>query len=233
MNILINSPFDTISKEIKAIREKKGSEKDALNWIEEAINFGKGFIANLYFERILAYQHMIMNGDKTALPKMEAATLVAQKYVKENNLKMWESRAYRFLGRLYDYKNQPQKSIVAYKKAISKVKLDPEPFRELELEGFLSYAFITAGKKKEGINLSQKVFDKFNKSKDGITLKKKDYDTWAIWKSGIVIRTLGATLDRKLAKLWIKEIEEDLSKGDFSYRKAELQLLIKKFEKLN
>ena len=86
------------------MREEKGKEKDALSWIDQAINFGKGFVVNLYFERILVFQHLVMEEDSKsegkknikkrneALAKMEAATLITQKYVSENKLKSWESR---------------------------------------------------------------------------------------------------------------------------------------------
>lgn len=138
LNLLIKTPFEDISKAIAHLREKRGSEKQTLSWIEEAINFGHGFITNLYFERILVYQHLIMREDvkpteerdhfkrREALAKMEAATLAAQKYVQLRKLKEWESRVYRFLGRLYDYKNQFAKAIVAYKKGVLLAKYDPE-----------------------------------------------------------------------------------------------------------
>ena len=167
---------------------------------------------------------------------MEAATLAASKYVSENDLKEWESRSYRFLGRLHDYQAKYLMSIKDYKKAVLFVDLDPEPFRKFELEGFLSYAYIMSGKVDLGHRLAVQTFDKYNSSMLGKSLKKKDYPTWAIWKSGIPIRTLGAflaknvSINKKTADKWITEIEKDLENGDFGYRKAEIKALKAKLQ---
>lgn len=236
MQLFEKKTFEDIKKTIASLREKKGKEKATLLLIDNVINFGHGFVVNLMWERALSYQHMVMNGDKKSLPKMEAAILVASKYIKDNRLKEWESRAYRFLGRLHDYQGKFTSSIIDYKKAISLVGLDPEPFREFELEGFLSYAYIMSGKVGLGYKLAIQTFDKYNSSVQGRNLKKKDYPTWVIWKSGVPIRTLGAFLskninfDKKLAKKWILEIENDLQKGEFSYRKSELKTLKEKLQ---
>lgn len=263
MNLLINSPFGSISKTIAALREKKGKEKDTLLWIEEAIKFGKGFLANLYFERILVYQHLVMEEDskpegkknlkrrKEALARMEAATLMSQKYVADNKLKEWESRAYRFFGRLYDYKGQFSKSVNAYKKSIALVKFDPEVVekdypRQFELKAFLSFALIMSGKTKEGYDLAKETFEKFNESKEGKNLKSKDYYTWAVWKSGIPIRTLKALESKKIVfnkkeiLSWLNEVEKDVNPsrnvkiwGDFTIRKDEIKAVKRGLREVN
>jgi len=237
MQIFTNkTSFFSISKDIADLREQKGKEKETLSLVDKAIKFGHGFVVNLMWERALSYQHLVMNGDKSALPKMKAATLAASKYVSDSGLKEWESRAYRFLGRLHDYQGKFSSSIEDYKKAISFVNLDPEPFRKFELEGFLSYAYIMSGKVDLGYRLAVQTFDKYNSSVLGKNLKKKDYPTWAIWKSGVPIRTLGAflakniSIDRKIADKWIAEIEKDLESGDFGYRKSEIKALKTKLQ---
>ncbi len=261
MNFLLNSPFESISKSILLLREQKGREEDALSWIDKAISFGKGFVANLYFERILVFQHLVMGEDSKpdgkrdvkkkneALANMEAATLVAQKYVTENKLKSWKSRTYRFLGRLYDYKGKFLKSIEAYKKAIPLAKFDPEFVekrvpRQLELEAFLSFSLIMSGQTKKGLDLAQMTFKKFNDSKDGESLKSMDYFTWAVWKSGIPIRTIGAlqskkiSFDKKKLLSWLKEVESDLNPpkskkfpGDFTLRRDEIEALKRRLQR--
>ena len=225
-----------ISEHIKLLREQKGKEKQVLVIIDKAINLGQGFTVNMLFERSLSYQHLVMNGDKKALAKMEASILFVDKYVQDNNLKEWKSRSYRFLGRLYDYKGDFSKAIQAYKKSIATVKSDPEPFRGLELEAFLAYSTMMSGEIKAGLLGAKKLFKKFNTNSKALTLKKKDYLTWAIWRSGIPIRTINALIDKKqlfnnkeMLK-WLAEAEKDLAKGDFSYRKAEIKTLKQKLQ---
>jgi tetratricopeptide (TPR) repeat protein len=248
---LVKSPFKEIGKNIAIMREKKGKEKGTLSWINEAFRLGQGFLVSLYFERILVYQHMLMEGDKKALPKMEAATMVAMKFVKQNRLKEWDSRVYRFLGRLYDYKNQYQKSIPAYKKAISLAKFDPEYIEEgvprwLELEGFLSYSLLMSGKTKIAIDAAKKTYQKYDANKEALALKKKDYYTWVVWKSGIPIRTINALLSKNITfdkiemTTWLADAEEiiNLPKsakvwGDFSLRKDEITTLKRKLNLAN
>jgi tetratricopeptide (TPR) repeat protein len=240
MNFLINLPFEKISETIASLREKKGNEGTTLAWIDEAIRRGHGFLVNLQFERILVFQHMVMEGDKEALAKMEAATLVAFKYVRQNKLKEWKSRSYRFLGRLYDYKNQFTKATFAYKKALSLAHLDPEYIekgipRWLELEGFLSYSLIMSGRIKGGLDLAKRTYKKYNSDKEAKNLKTKDYYTWAIWKSGIPIRTVKALVEKKYVfdrsgmLAWINEAEKVVNPpsgskiwGDFSLRRDEI-----------
>lgn len=251
MNLLINSPFEKITEAIASFREKKGEEKKTLAWIDHAIRFGKGFMANLYFERILVYQHMVIEGDKKALPKMEAATLVAQKYVEDNGLREWRSRVYRFLGRLYDYKGKYEKSIPAYKKSLSLARLDPEYVekgvpRWLEIEGFMAHALINSGNLNKGLTAARRIYKKYDLNPEARFLRRKDYYTWAVWKSGIPIRTINslmdkkALLDRKKMLDWLDEAENLLVKpkgariwGDFGIRRGEIEAIKKRLQELN
>lgn len=263
MDLLINSPFEKITETISSLREKKNNGKDALAWIDEAIRFGKGFITNLYFERILVFQHMVMEEDSKpddkknlkkrgqALAKMEAATLAALEYIGQNKLKEWESRAYRFLGRLKDYRGRYQEASVAYKKAIPLSYFDPEYVekgvpRWLELEGFLPFSLIMSGKPKEGLIRARRTLVKYVSDREAKLLKTKDYYTWAVWKSGVAIRVVGAllarnyVLDRKEVGSWIAETEKDIMPpksikiwGDFSARRAELAALKRKLQEIN
>lgn len=263
MNLLINSPFKKISEAIEYIRERKGKEGTALAWIDEAIRFGKGFITNLYFERILVYQHMVMEEDskpegeknqtkrRSALAKMEAATYVAMEYVQRNKLKEWESRAYRFLGRLENYRGEYKKSVAAYKKAISLASLDPEYVekgipRWLELESMMTSPLILSGQVKTGVWLAKKTFKKYDTNLEAKRLKKKDYFTWAVWKSGIPIRVLAALEDKKVLYDktemlgWLNQAEALLIKprgvkvwGDFDIRRDEIVALKRRLQELN
>jgi tetratricopeptide (TPR) repeat protein len=165
LQITQKTSLQEISEYIKSLREQKGKEKETLSLSEKAIRIGQGFVISTMWEKALSYQHMVMSGNKKALLKMEAAILSASKYVNENKLKEWESRNFRFLGRLYDYKNEFGKAIIAYKKSIALVDLDPEPFREYELYAFLSYPLIMSGKVYEGLKMSKNVYKKFDTQK--------------------------------------------------------------------
>jgi tetratricopeptide (TPR) repeat protein len=263
MNLLIKSPFEEVGRAIALIREKAGEETKALVWIDQAIKFGKGFMVTLYFERILVYQHLVMEEDskpedkkdlnrkRAALAKMAAATIVTQKYVEENNLKEWYSRVYRFLGRLYDYKGQFGKSVAAYRKALPLSKFDPEYVekgvpRWLELEGFLSYALIMSGEVAKGVSFAKKTFKKYDSNNEALALKKKDYYTWAVWKSGIPIRTINGLLAKKLSfdrqemQAWLSDAETVLDPpksaknwGDFGIRKTELEAVKRRLQEIN
>ena len=238
------STFGHIQEAISSLREKKGKEKETLSLIDRAIRFGQGVVVNLLWERILVYQHLVMQGNRKALPKMEAATLAAGKYVKQNNLTEWESRYLRFLGRLYDYKGKFSESVKAYKKAIPLARIDPDFVKKgyprwFELEGFLSHALVMSGKVNEGIRLAKETFEKFNKSPEGKFLKKKDYYTWAIWKSGIAIRMIEALHSKRFLP-WLAEVESDLNPargikiwGDFSLRKDEIAALKRRLEEVD
>lgn len=242
--------FGDLQEKIASLREKKGEERKTLLLIDRAIKFGQGVVVGLLWDRALVYQHIVMAEDSKemknskrrskALAKMEASVLTAGKYIKENGLKEWESRYYRFLGRVYDYQGNFEKSIEVYKKAIPLAKFDPDFTQKgfprwLEVEGFLSYALLMAGRIKAGYSLARKTYDKFDNGPEGKSLKEKDYYTWAIWKSGIAIRTLRAFLSKKYTYSkdemlsWLSEVEKDLNPpkavkiwGDFSLRRDEI-----------
>lgn len=220
-----------ITDQIKNLREQKGRENEVLALVDRALEYGYGFIINLLWEKALTYQHVYMNNtkDKTALEKMERSVSEAKFYIEKYELKNWYSRLYRFLGRVSDYKGQCKKSVGLYEKAIKSVGEDNESFRILELESMLSSALIMAGRTRRGLTIVRRLFKEFDTNKIGRYLKKNDYQTWAIWRSGLVIRTVEAFIDKKVdfdkkeIKNWLWEIEKDLSKGDFSYRKKELE----------
>jgi len=193
------SPLE-ISEYIKSLREQKGKEKETLEAINKALVFGHDFVINLFWEEALTYQHMVMSNsnDKKSIAKMEESVLKARFYIEKYKLSKWYSRLDRFLGRVCDYKNEFKKSVNFYKKAIKFSKLDSEPFRDLELNGFLSYALVMSGKINQGYKLAKKTFDNFGDSPDGKKLKKSDYQAWAIWRSGIAIRTIDAFITKNI-----------------------------------
>lgn len=262
MQLFEKLTFGDLQKKIASLREKKGKEKETLSLINRAINFGEGVVVNLMWDKALVYQHLAMQEDSKpegrknlrkrgwALAKMEASVLSVGKHIKENELKEWESRYYRFLGRVYDYKRDFAKSIGAYKKALPLARLDPEFTKRgyprwLEIEGFLSYALLMSGRIKEGYSLARKTYNKFDDSPEGRSLKEKDYYTWAIWKSGIAIRTFGAflsgkhTFDKDEMLSWLSQNEEILNPpkniriwGDFSLRKDEIAALKRKLREI-
>lgn len=231
-----------VTKYISILREQKGKEKEVLKIINEALSFGHEFVANLFFEEALTNQHLYMNdsSNKKALVDMQKSVLKAGLYINKYNLTKWQSRYFRFLGRIEDYKKNFKKSSFYYKKSIKFVNSDPEPFRVFELEGFLAFAILMSGDIKKGYKYSKDVYSKYTKTKIGIDLKKKDYFTWEVWRSGVVIRTINALIDKKVTlnlseiTKWIKEVEAELGvKGyDFSYRRLELSDLKEKL-KLN
>ena len=226
--------LEEIRQAIGKLREQKGKEKETLKLIEEALNFGNGFVVNLFFEEALTYQHFYMNdnSNKNALSNMEKSILKASFYVNKYKLNEWNSRLFRFMGRIADYRKQYKKAISYYKKSIKFVNLDPEPFRIFELEAFLSYSIMMSGEYTKGLKLAKNIYNKFINSSDDQDLKKNDYNTWAIWMSGITIRTVNALIDKKInfnkieIENWIKDTEKYLDKkGEFSYRKAEIKEL--------
>lgn len=223
---------EEIIKYIQILREEKGRERETLNLINEALSFGHDFVVNFFFEEALTYQHMVMNdsSNKKASINMQKAILKAGFYIKKYSLVKWLSRYYRFLGRIEDYKKNYKKAIFYYKKAIKFVDIDPEPFRVLELEGFLLSSEINLGKYKNVFINLNKLLSKFENAKVGRDLKKEDYKTWAIWKSGIVIRTANV-LNKSEAIDLITEIKNDLKpEKDFGYRIKELKELLLKLD---
>jgi len=225
-----------IADYIKSLREQKGKEKEVLAVINKALGFGHDFVINLFWEEALTYQHLFMSNqaNKEAISKMESAVLMAKFYIGKYKLFKWKSRLFRFLGRVSDYKREFKKSVGFYKKAISFSSFDPEPFRGLELKGFLSYALIMSEKVSAGYKMAIKTFDDFEITVTGKSLKKADYQAWVVWRSGIAIRTIEAFIakklnyDKKEFQNWLQLTEKDLQSGDFSYRKAEVKILKQK-----
>lgn len=233
---------EEITQVISKLREHKGKEKEVLKIIKEALGFGHQFVVNLFFEEALTHQHLNRISD------MEKTVLKASYYVNKYKLTEWNSRLFRFMGRVADYKGQYKKAISYYKKSIKYVNLDPEPFRSLELEGLLAFAILMSGKIEKGYKYSKKTYLKYTNTKVGLALKQKDYFTWEVWRSGVGIRTINTLLDKQSlpfhgkkynfsmsdANNWLLEVEAELNaKGyDFSYRKSELSELKEKL-KLN
>lgn len=227
-----------ISEYIKSLREQRGKEKETLEVINKALGYGHDFVINLFWEEALTYQHILMNDSSNhpALINMENVILQAKFWIEKYKVTKWYSRLYRFMGRVSDYKGEFTKSTNYYKRAIKFSKLDPEPFRVLELKAFLSYALIMSGRLDLGYKLGRKLSNDFESTHEGRELKKNDYYTWAVWRSGIVIRTINAfiskniTFDKKEMSEWLKQVESELAKGDFSYRKAEIEKLKEKLQ---
>lgn len=219
--------FEDISQAIGKLREQKGKEKETLKLINEALLFGHDFVVNLFFEEALTHQHLYMNdnSNKKALLDMEKAILKAGFYINKYKVTELNSRLFRFMGRIADYKKQYKKAIVYYKKSD----------KNLEIEGFISYSTIMSGQYNKGLELSKSIYNKFLKSPEGKKLKQVDYNTWAIWMSGVTIRTVNALIEKKVnfnlqeIEMWIKDTEKYLNKEDvFSYRKDELNNLKKR-----
>jgi tetratricopeptide (TPR) repeat protein len=226
--------FEEIRKLIGELRERKGKEKETLKLIQEAQSFGHDFVINLFFEEALTHQHLYMNdnSNKKALFDMEKAVLKASFYVNKYKITDLNSRLFRFMGRVSDYRGQYKKAINYYKKSIKYAKSDPEPFRMLEIEAFLSFSTIMSGQFAKGLGIAKSTYKKFISSEEGQKLRKTSYDTWAIWMSGITIRTVNALIDKKVnfdfeeTKKWIEDTEKYLDKNDkFSYRKGEIKEL--------
>lgn len=206
---------EEIRQAIGKLREQKGKEKETLKLISEAVDFGHDFVAHLFLEEALTYQHL------KSVSSMEKAVLKAKKYIDQHNVTALKSRIFVFLGKVSDSKGQYSKAIAYYKKAD----------KGFESRGFLVYSLIMDGQHTEGYKLAKELYNNFLNSKEGIKLKKKDYTTWVIWLSGLVIRTMNAFLnnkvnfDKKETDKWLGFIEKELNSkpNKFSYRKQELK----------
>lgn len=229
--------LDSIRQTVSTLREQKGKEKETLKLIDEALSFGHDFVANLFFEKALTYQHiyMIDNTNKKALSDMEKAVNEAKDFVIKNNLlDTFESMHYIFLGKVADYKGQ-------YKKAINYYKKSGKGFESM---AHLSYSMIMAGQIESGYKLAIETYNGLINSPEGKKLQEKDYETWSIWMSGVTIRSVRALLDKKAypksntlndwlkqVEAWVKDTEKYLNRKDqFSYRRAEIKNLWKKIE---
>ena len=171
---------------------------------------------------------------------MEAAVLEAKAYIEKYELDHWESRLYRFLGRISDYKGEFEKSVAFYKKALATVDKDPDRTkgdmpRHLELEAFFLYAKMMAGEVEKGVKDSRKLYAKFENDKEAKKFKENDYAAWAIWRTGIPIRVGYVFLktEKGIAKedllTWLKDARvllepQDKEKlwADFKLRKKEI-----------
>jgi tetratricopeptide (TPR) repeat protein len=256
LQITSKSSPKEISDYIAKLREQKGKEQEVLHLIEKSLSFGHDFVINLFWEKALTNQHLIMNEDAKGesankkarshnLLKMEQTVMNAKYYIVRFDLERWKHRLYRFMGRICDYQGDYKRAITYYKKSISYAKIDPEYLeyrypRWLEVKGFLSFSLIMSGSTSRGYELAWKTFNNFDTDRDAIFLKENDYVTWAIWKSGIPVRTINAfldkkvTFDRKDAVKWLLQVEA-LLRGDrnFKYRKNEVILLRKKLSSTN
>lgn len=208
--------FEEIRQIIGNLREQKGKERETLKLIDESLSFGHDFVANLYFEKALVYQHL------KSISEMEEAVLKAKFYIDKYKLISLKTRFFTFLGKVEDLKGRYDKAAINYKKA----------GKSFEVLGHLSYSMIMSGQSKKGYKLAKDIYQKFFESKEGKELKKKNYNTWAVWMSGITIRTVNAILDKKLnfdlkeVEKWISDTEKYLNiKDKFSYRKQEVKEL--------
>jgi tetratricopeptide (TPR) repeat protein len=215
---------------IAFLREKKSKGRQTLTLIDKALTAAHDYIVRLYLEKVLVYQHEVME-DKSKpkgkqnksrqsryVKKMEEATNEAKVYVKRYNLKRWEARIQRFLGRVADYKKEYSRAVLHYRQAIKTAKKDPEYVAEriprwFEYEAFLAYSALMSGRVEEGLSMSRSVYKRFDSTSDGKFLKRVDYPTWAIWKTGVPIRVgfwfieKGNGLSKKELLDWLAEAE--------------------------
>ena len=262
LQIIKNTSLKEILDYISKIREKKEKEKEVLAVIEKALFYGHDFIINLFWEKALTFQHLVMveeaKGEnknlqkkKVALLEMEKAINETQFFIEKYKLVRWEHRLFRFLGRLADYKRDFKRAVLYYKKSIKVAKKDPEYLekkfpRWLEVEGFLSYSLIMSGQVERGYKMALNVYAKFDKEKEAKALKKDNYTTWAIWRTGIPLRTINALIDKKFtfdkkgALEWLSQSESILNPAesmklwtDFKYRKDEIKYLLTKLKEVN
>lgn len=251
LQITLKTPPIKILEYIGRLREQKGKENEVLRVIKKALESGNDLVVNLYWEKALSYQHLVMNEDAKGenadrenrlqfLLKMEEAVKHAGYLIVRFGLERWKHRLYRFLGRVCDYKKEYRRAISYYKKSLKYSKIDPEYLelrypRWLEVEGLLSTSLIMSGETGKGHTKAMETYNMFDKEKDAILLKKNDFATWAIWKSGIPIRTINALMDnkvgfdKKVVELWLNKTEEILRssknetfKNTFKYRLDEI-----------
>jgi hypothetical protein len=109
-----------LRRQVAEIREEKGLEEDALKAISYIRKKADGVgahedVANLYWERHLVNQHLIMyelekpEGERnqeimgSALKEMEEASLAADEYITVHNLTDLKKDSHRFLGKVASY----------------------------------------------------------------------------------------------------------------------------------
>lgn len=250
---------------IAHIREKKSKGRQTLALVDKALIAAHDYVARLYLEKVLVYQHEVMEDRSKPegkqnksrqvryIRKMQEATNDAKAYVEKQKLKRWESRIYRFLGRVSDYKREYSKAISHYRRAIATAKKDPEFVQEriprwLEYEAFLAYSTLMSGKKDTGLAMSRKVYKRFDTTAEGKFLKRHDYPTWAIWKTGIPVRIgfwfieKGNGLSKKELLDWLAEAKGALKvpagskrwvgKVDFQFRLDEIASIKRRIEEV-
>ncbi len=85
-----NTSLEEIKHAIGKLREQKGKEKETLKLIDESLSFGNYFVANLFFEEALTYQHLYMNdnADNKAISNMEKTILKASLYVNKYKIEI-------------------------------------------------------------------------------------------------------------------------------------------------
>jgi len=75
-----------ISDLIAKLREQKGKEKETLAVIDKAMRYGSDHLVNLFWEKALTYQHLVMNedskGDKADAVKRKKNLLAMEQTVK-------------------------------------------------------------------------------------------------------------------------------------------------------
>ena len=124
-----STSLEEIRQVIGKLREQKGKEKQTLELINEALSFGHDFVANLFFEEALTYQHL------KSVSEMEKAVLKAKFYIDKYKLINLKSRLFTFLGKIGGLKGRYDKAITNYKKA----------GKSFEVLGHLSYSIIMSG----------------------------------------------------------------------------------------
>ncbi|HBC73049.1 hypothetical protein A2379_01055 [Candidatus Amesbacteria bacterium RIFOXYB1_FULL_47_13] len=245
---LDTSPREMLRQVAKA-REVVAGESHTRKLIDGSLAILHDTVVTLYLEKTHLIQLMMMterdkpNANKALIKQFlnnwGKALTEAQNYVEQFILTRWNSRIFRYRGRLMDARGQYAAAVGLYKKSLQGVKLDPEYIdrrvpRWLEIEAFIAYSTLASGKTKKGLELSEKIYKKFDLS-EGLELKKDDYATWAIWKSGIAIRVGQAYMAKKFDmdmdkyKKWLAEAEKLFTPPpgvivwvDFGFRKNEI-----------
>ena len=199
-----STSLEEIRQVIGKLREQKGKEKQTLELINEALSFGHDFVANLFFEEALTYQHL------KSVSEMEKAVLKAKFYIDKYKLINLKPRLFTFLGKVEELNSRFNKAIVNYKRSLF---IHKKAGNSIEVLGHLSYSMIMNGQTDAGYKLAKSTYKKFFDSEVGMKLEKNDYSTWAIWMSGVTIRTVNALIAKKVSfnkqeiEKWIKNTE--------------------------
>lgn len=224
--------FDREIQQIQKLRETKGSEAETLSKINEIwpeIERENDFatLAKLYWEKAFVYQHLVMGHTDTEdnLKLMEQSALSAHDLVTKNNLSELQGDDLRFLGRIYDYKQDFKTAFDYYQQALNFYQSQDAP-RILEINAFMSANLINQGKTNDGLNLAKKIYGEFENS----PLKNSDFYTWAVWKTGIYPRMVQALVSKKVEfdhteiKNYLENDQKLLleNEGNFQFRLDEI-----------